>query len=169
MAAERATCSCAAGGWSARAPWVSEEDEYVALVLHLLQPPVPFGVDDLDDLDRVFSTRAAQRAEAHLAKGTLTQLVLDVKVARFQDPLAGLGGGSGWKFGSRAGGSVRHAARLTAVNARSATRVEPRNPQPSRIHASVVLAKMIEGRIAPGEMLRCKIPAVTFCYCQQRS
>ena len=59
MAAERATCSCAAGGWSARAPWVSEEDEYVALVLHLLQPPVPFGVDDLDDLDRVFLACAA--------------------------------------------------------------------------------------------------------------
>ena len=106
----------------ARAPWVLEEYEHVALVLHLLQAPVPFGVDDLDNLDRVFITCAAQRAEAHLAKGTLTQLVLDVKVARFQDPLAGLGGGSGWKFGSRARGSVRHVARLTAVNARFGVR-----------------------------------------------
>ena len=141
VAAERATCSCAAGGWSTRAPWVSEEDEYVALVLHLLQPPVPFGVDDLDDLDRVFSTRAAQRAEAHLAKGTLTQLVLDVKVARFQDPLAGLGGGSGWKFGSRAGGSVRHAARLTAVNARAQRGGTTELSENPRIHASVVSAK----------------------------
>ena len=99
----------------ARAPWVLEEYEHVALVLHLLQPPVPFGVDDLDDLDRVFSTRAAQRAEAHLAKGTLTQLVLDIKVARLQDLLAGLGGGSGWRFGSRA---RPHARAGPTVNAR---------------------------------------------------
>jgi hypothetical protein len=88
---------------------VPEEDENVALVLHLLQAPMPFGVDDLDYLDRVFITCAAQRAEAHLAKGALTQLVLDVKVARFQDPLAGLGGGSGFgrRFDSRARSIVR--------------------------------------------------------------
>ena len=86
----------------ARAPWVLEEYEHVALVLHLLQAPVPLGVDDLDYLHRVSVPCAAQRAEAHLAKGTLTQLVLDIKVARLQDLLAGLGGGSGWRFGSRA-------------------------------------------------------------------
>ena len=47
-----------------QAPRVVEEDEDVALGLDLLQPAVPFGVDCLDDLDRVLHARGAQRAQA---------------------------------------------------------------------------------------------------------
>ena len=84
-------------------PWVSEEDEHVALVLHLLHSPVTFGVDALDDLDCELLACAAQHTEAHLAEGTLAQLVLDFKVARPDQLLPRLG-----RSGRRAG-RARHA------------------------------------------------------------